>query len=214
MISEEIYSDELKQVFEFLNDRILTEHPTTTVTIPYFILSILSVKTTKASSVMERMVTSASLDMIYMTLLEDVHKNELLSMRPNKKYQIHPDLEKLFEKANQERENMGEDKLSTIHIILALLTGNTSYRNAFEMVGINYQTFLSKALDNDPSRQQKNMENMLKDVFNLPQDAKIEMVTNVMPGIPGMPGTNPFDATGRSTRWKESVRTDAILYKP
>ena len=192
MISEEIYSDELKEVFEFLNDRILTEHPTTTVTIPYFILSILSVKTTKASSVMERMVTSASLDMIYMTLLEDVHKNELLSMRPNKKYQIHPDLEKLFEKANQERENMGEDKLSTIHIILALLTGNTSYRNAFEMVGINYQTFLSKALDNDPSRQQKNMENMLKDVFNLPQDAKIEMVTNVMPGIPGMPGSNPF----------------------
>ena len=192
MISEEIYSDELKEVFEFLNDRILTEHPTTTVTIPYFILSILSVKTTKASSVMERMVTSASLDMIYMTLLEDVHKNELLSMRPNKKYQIHPDLEKLFEKANQERENMGEDKLSTIHIILALLTGNTSYRNVFEMVGINYQTFLSKALDNDPSRQQKNMENMLKDVFNLPQDAKIEMVTNVMPGIPGMPGTNPF----------------------
>lgn len=192
MISEEIYSDELKEVFQFLNDRILTEHPTTTVTIPYFILSILSVKTTKASSVMERMVTSASLDMIYMTLLEDVHKNELLSMRPNKKYQIHPDLEKLFEKANQERENMGEDKLSTIHIILALLTGNTSYRNAFEMVGINYQTFLSKALDNDPSRQQKNMENMLKDVFNLPQDAKIEMVTNVMPGIPGMPGTNPF----------------------
>jgi ATP-dependent Clp protease ATP-binding subunit ClpC len=192
MISEEIYSDELKEVFEFLNDRILTEHPTTTVTIPYFILSILSVKTTKASSVMERMVTSASLDMIYMTLLEDVHKNELLSMRPNKKYQIHPDLEKLFEKANQERENMGEDKLSTIHIILALLTGNTSYRNAFEMVGINYQTFLSKALDNDPSRQQKNMENMLKDVFNLPQDAKIEMVTNVMPGIPGMPGANPF----------------------
>lgn len=192
MISEEIYSDELKEVFQFLNDRILTEHPTTTVTIPYFILSILSVKTTKASSVMERMVTSASLDMIYMTLLEDVHKNELLSMRPNKKYQIHPDLEKLFEKANQERENMGEDKLSTIHIILALLTGNTSYRNAFEMVGINYQTFLSKALDNDPSRQQKNMENMLKDVFNLPQDAKIEMVANVMPGIPGMPGTNPF----------------------
>ena len=143
MISEEIYSDELKEVFEFHNDRILTEHPTTTVTIPYFILSILSVKTTKASSVMERMVTSASLDMIYMTLLEDVHKNELLSMRPNKKYQIHPDLEKLFEKANQERENMGEDKLSTIHIILALLTGNTSYRNVFEMVGINYQTFLS-----------------------------------------------------------------------
>ena len=190
MISEEIYSDELKEVFEFLNDRILTEHPTTTVTIPYFILSILSVKTTKASSVMERMVTSASLDMIYMTLLEEVHKNELLSMRPNKKYQIHPDLEKLFEKANQERENMGEDKLSTTHIILALLTGNTPYRHAFEMVGINYQTFLSKTLDNDPNRQQKNMESMLKDVFNLPQDARIEMVANVMPGMP--PGGNPF----------------------
>ena len=40
MVSEEIYSEELKEVFNFLDETILVEHPTTTVTIPYFILSI------------------------------------------------------------------------------------------------------------------------------------------------------------------------------
>lgn len=193
MISEEIYSEELKEVFSFLNEKILTEHPTTTVTIPYFILSILSVKDTKASSVIERIITSASLDMLYVGLLEEIHKNELLSMRPNKKYQIHPELESLFDAADRERINMKEDKLSTIHIILALLSGNTYIRKMLENVGVDYTTFLNKAINNDPRRQQSSMENMIKDVFNLPQDAKIDMVIG---GIPNMQsnafGGNPF----------------------
>ena len=187
MISEEIYSEELKEVFKFLNEKLLAEHPTTTVTVPYFILSILSVNTTKAFSVIERIVTSASLDMVYVALLEDIHKNELLSMRPNKKYQIHPDLEALFDAADKERQNLKEDRLSTIHIILAMLggTGGSYVKKLFENVGIDYPTFLSKSLDNDPKRQQSNVESMIKDVFNLPQDAKIEMFGGV-PGIPGI----------------------------
>lgn len=184
MVSEEIYSGELKEVFDFLNEKILMEHPTTTVTIPYFILSIMSVKNTKAFQTMERVVTSASLDMLYISLLDDIHKNELLSMRPNKKYQIHPDLEKLFDSANIERERMGEEKLTTTHIILALLTTDTPLRALFENVGINYSTFLSKAMDGDSKRQQTNMENMIKDVFNLPPNARIEMMTNSIPGMP------------------------------
>ena len=38
MVSEEIYSEELKEVFSFLDSVILEEHPTTTVTIPTVIL--------------------------------------------------------------------------------------------------------------------------------------------------------------------------------
>ena len=190
MISEDIYSEELKVVFDFLNDTILNEHPTTTVTIPYFILSILSVHNCKAFSVIERMITSASVDAIYATLLMEIHKTELLSMRPNKKYQVHSDLERLFDEADRERNNMKEEKLSTIHVILALLSGNSVYRKLFENVGINYESFLSRAIDSDPKRQQANMESMIKDVFNLPQDAKIEMVTGIIPGM--AQGMQPF----------------------
>ena len=187
MISEEIYSEELKEVFRFLDENILSEHPTTTVTIPYFILATLSSQSSKALSVIERIVTSASYDMICMALLEEIHKSELLSMRPNKKYQIHQDLETLFNAADKERANMKEEKLSTIHVMLALLTGagNPQMKKLFESVGIDYSTFLSKAIDNESGKQQKSMESMIKDVFNLPQDAKIEMVGGVQ-GIPGI----------------------------
>lgn len=190
--TSELFSEELKGVFKFLEETILREHPTTTVTTPYLLLSILSMRDTKAYSVMERMATSASLDMIYMSLLEEIHKSELSTMRPNRKYQIHPELSKIFDDADETRKLMGEEKITTNHVILSILKGDSPFRKLFENIGIDYTNFLSKTLDNDPSHQQKNMENMLKDVFNLPQDAKIEMVTNVLPGIPGMPGGNPF----------------------
>ena len=177
MVSEEIYSEELKEVFNFLDETILVEHPTTTVTIPYFILSILSVQTSKAFSVLERMVTSASIEMIYSWLLGEINKNELLSMRPNKKYQLSPGLQKLLDEAKVEMELLKSEKLTTEHIVLAILKGNEPIRQKFESFGIDYAHFLSKMNDGASYIQQQNsMEKMIKDVFNLPQDSKIEMV--------------------------------------
>ena len=120
MISEEIYSEELKEVFSFLENNILVEHPTTTITVPYFILSILSVRTSKAFSVIERMITSASAEMIYMGLLEDIHKSELTSMRPNKRYQMSQELTQLIDDADGERNLLKSEKLTTEHIMLAI----------------------------------------------------------------------------------------------
>lgn len=176
MISEEIYSEELKEVFKFLDETILVEHPTTTVTIPYFVLSILSMQDSKAFSVLERMVTSASIEMIYSWLLGEINKNELLSMRPNKKYQLSPGLQKLLDEAKVEMELLKSEKLTTEHIILAILKGNDPIRQKFESFGIDYAHFLSKMNDGVTIQQQNSMEKMIKDVFNLPQDSKIEMV--------------------------------------
>lgn len=181
MVSEEIYSEELKEVFKFLDETILAEHPTTTVTIPYFILSILSVQTSKAFSVLERMVTSASIDMIYTWLLGEINKNELLSMRPNKKYQLSPNLQIILDDAKREMELVGSEKLTSEHIILSILKSNEPVRQKFESFGIDYAHFLSKMNDGTTSVQQQNMEKMIKDVFNLPQDSKVEMVFGGQP---------------------------------
>lgn len=184
MINEEIYSEELKEVFKFLENVILREHPTTTATIPYFILSILSVRTCKAFSAFERMMTSASMEMIYMSLLEEIHKNELISMRPNNKYQFSSELIDLFDSSDNERKLLNSEKLTTEHIILAVLKTDNSVRKKFESVGADYAHFLSKVVDSESSQsQQANMENMIKDVFNLPQDAKINFAFGAGPGM-------------------------------
>lgn len=188
MNNEEIYSEELKEVFQFLENVILREHPTTTVTIPYFILSILSVRTCKAFTIFERMMTSASMEMIYVGLLEEIHKSELISMRPNNKYQLSSDLSALIEAANNERKLLNAEKITTEHIILAALKGDNTPRKKFESVGVDYAHFLSKVVDStDPKQQQQaNMESMIKDVFNLPQDAKVNFAFGVGPGlVPG-----------------------------
>ena len=182
MVSEEIYSEELKEVFKFLDDTILMEHPTTTVTVPYFILSILSVTTSKAFSIIERMVTSTSIETLYNWLLGEIGKNELLTMRPNKRYQYHAELEELFKEAEMEMKLIGSEKLTTEHIVLALLKKDGQIRQKFESFGIDYVHFLSKMTDGDmKGQQQSNMEKMIKDVFNLPQEAKVEMVFGGQP---------------------------------
>lgn len=184
MIKEEIFSEELKEVFNFLDDVILTEHPTTTVDISYLILAILSVRTSKAFSVIERMITSVSLEAIYVGLLEDISKNQLLTMRPNKKYQYTPGVTALMVDADKEREFMKSEKLTTEHIILALLKSDNPLRRKFETFGIDYTHFLSKAIsgNNEKDQKQTSMENMIKDVFNLPPSSKVEMVFGNMPG--------------------------------
>ena len=148
MVSEEIYSEELKEVSKFLEEVILVEHPTTTVTVPYFILSIISVRTSKAFSIFERMMTSASLETIYVSILEDIHKSELMSMRPNKRYQLGQDLIDLLESANKERLLLNADKLTSEHVILALLKEDTPIKKKFDSFGIGYSQFLSKMMDN------------------------------------------------------------------
>ena len=199
MVNEEIYSEELKEVFQFLENAILREHPTTTVTIPYFILSILSVRTCKAFTVFERMMTSASMEMIYVGLLEEIHRFELISMRPNNKYQMAPELTELLESADKERQLLNAQKLTTEHIVLALLKSENPVRKKFEGVGADYAHFLSKVVDSTDPRiqQQQNVESMLKDVFNLPQNAKVNFAFGVTPNPQGMMGPMEQQPTGK-----------------
>ncbi len=191
MVNEEQYSEELKVVFAFLESVILEEHPTTTVTLPYLILAILSERNCKAFSVIERMITSASIETLHMMLLDKIRSNELISMRPNKKYQLDKDVISLLDNAMKEKEHVSkmvnetEDKISTIHIMLALLGGaDNDIKKGFISVGIDYPHFLSKAYDSLNENNKKSLDEMVKDVFGLPPGAKVEMIQ--------MDGMNPF----------------------
>lgn len=188
MVNEKDFSEELKEVVNFLNNVVLQEHPTTTVTVPYFILSILSSRNCKAFSVIERMITSSSMDAIYLTLLAEINKNELASMRPNKKYQIAKELEDILSEAEKEKELLGSEKITSEHVMLAMLKSDSPVRKNFENVGIDYQQFLHRTMDSASAdtNKQANMENMIKDIFHLPPKSKVEMFfdTGMMPREP------------------------------
>lgn len=188
MVNEKDFSEELKEVVNFLNNVVLQEHPTTTVTVPYFILSILSSRNCKAFSVIERMITSSSMDAIYLTLLAEINKNELASMRPNKKYQIAKELEDILSEAEKEKELLGGEKITSEHVMLAMLKSDSPVRKNFENVGIDYQQFLHRTMDSASAdtNKQANMENMIKDIFHLPPKSKVEMFfdTGMMPREP------------------------------
>ena len=187
MISEEIYSNELKEVMKFLDETVVVEHPTTTVTIPYVLYSIISSPNSKAFSVIERMVTMTSLESINRSLLDAIYSSELHSMRPNRKYLISSEIEEMFNEADNERKLLKADKLTTEHIMLAFLKSDNPLKKKFEAFGIDYSHFLSKTISDENSPLQFGADSMIRDVFNLPQNAKIEMVTGMFPQGFGQP---------------------------
>lgn len=175
MVAKEIYSNELKEVMRFLDDTLVVEHPTTTVTIPYIIYSIMSTPNSKALSVMERMITNTSAEIINNSLLEAIYSGELHSMRPNKKYQISKEVEVLFDESDNERKLLKSETLTSEHIMLAFLKSDNPLKRNFESFGIDYTHFLSKMISDEPSQQQTGIDSMIKDVFNLPQNSRVEM---------------------------------------
>lgn len=175
MVAKEIYSNELKEVMRFLDDTLVVEHPTTTVTIPYIIYSIMSTPNSKALSVMERMITNTSAEIINNSLLEAIYSGELHSMRPNKKYQISKEVEVLFDESDNERKLLKSETLTSEHIMLAFLKSDNPLKRNFESFGIDYTHFLSKMISDEPPQQQAGIDSMIKDVFNLPQNSRVEM---------------------------------------
>ena len=181
MVAKEIYSNELNEVMKFLDETLVVEHPTTTITIPYILYSIMSLPNSKAFSVIERMITSASAENIHSGLLDAIYSSELHSMRPNRKYQISHEVEVLFDEADNERKLLKSEKLTSEHIMLAFLKSDNPLKKRFETFGIDYSHFLSKMISGDGSQQQFGIDSMIRDVFNLPQNTRIEMVAGTMP---------------------------------
>lgn len=181
MVDKEIYSNELKEVMRFLDDTLVVEHPTTTVTIPYIIYSIMSMTNCKAFSVIERMITSVSAESIINSLLDAIYSTELHSMRPNKKYQISKEVEVLFDNADVERKLLKSETLTSEHIMLAFLKSNNPLSSKFESYGIDYSHFINKMISDEPNQQQLGVESMIKDVFNLPQNSRVEMFFGSQP---------------------------------
>ena len=195
MVDKEHFSEELKVVFSFLENVILEEHPTTTVSLPYIILAILSERNCKAYSVIERMITTSSIESLNIMLLEQIRGNELMSMRPNRRYQLDQQANELLSRAELEKSQTSKlskentDKIDSIHLMLALLNGpDNDIKKGFQNVGIDYGQFLSKAYDNTESGTRMSVGDMIKDVLNLPPNAvRIEMMPTE-----GMDPSNPM----------------------
>ena len=63
--NEQTFSDELKSVFSFIKEKLITENPTDQITIEYFMLSILENKNSDTYKAFQNCTKTESLDKIH-----------------------------------------------------------------------------------------------------------------------------------------------------
>lgn len=138
------YSNELTKLLEFMNTTLINELPTTSLTIEHMLLAILQNRTCKAYIILDESLSSFTLEGIHDIVYEILKQSSLLAIRPSQKIVFDEKLNEIMTKSNIECSQMGENILTTEHVLLAILSDENKIKEAFVASGLDYIMFLNK----------------------------------------------------------------------
>ena len=125
----EIFTDELKDVLVFIENTLTYEHPVLAINENYFLLAIFQEKNCLAYKIIDALLSSTAINLIHDAYFRMVTKSQLTAIKPNR---VIPFDEKFMELINEginEMKKIGDEKLSTIHIVLALINPEKEHKN-------------------------------------------------------------------------------------
>lgn len=170
----EVFTDEMRETMEFIQGHLAYDHPALSLNENYFMLAVFEKKDTLAYKIIEALISSTAFDIVHDGYYKMVNKAQLLAIKPNRKIPFDPKFIQLMHEAKEEMERMGDRKLATIHVILALINpdkDHVSTRNIMKRAGINYHLLMGRltSLKNDenpnPEPEKNNEEPPLKPGF-------------------------------------------------
>lgn len=143
----EKFTDELKDVLTFIEDTLTYEHPVLAINENYFLLAIFQEQNCLAYKIIDALLSSTAIKLIHDAYFRIVTKNQLTAIKPNR---VIPFDEKFYELINEgyeEMKRMGDEKLSSIHIVLALINPETEHQNVQKIMksaGLNYNLLTNR----------------------------------------------------------------------
>lgn len=143
----EIFTDELKDVIAFIENTLTYEHPVLAINENYFLLAIFQEKNCLAYKIIDALLSSTAINLIHDAYFRMVTKNQLTAIKPNR---VIPFDEKFMELINEgidEMKKIGDEKLSTIHIVLALINPEKEHKNVQKIMksaGLNYNLLTTR----------------------------------------------------------------------
>lgn len=159
MIEREKYSDELNHVFDYMLNELVNEIPTIALTPTYLIVSILREKTSIAYNKLSNCLTTTSLNAMETTFTNYLTTKALTVVKPGREPMYSQSFVSLMENAEHERNKTKQPKITSEHVILAILN-DTSPENkiatVFRRAGLTYVTFLEKKVTQNPVQQTPN----------------------------------------------------------
>lgn len=147
MINNEKFSNELTRLLTFIEERLVPEHPTAVVTLEYFVLAIFDQKDSFIYKIFYDNMLSTNIDALYEAYYHLVTQKQLLAIRPNREIKYDYRFQKALEEADKEREKLGEEKITSEHVFLAILADNrddNKIKKVFETAAMSYATLFEK----------------------------------------------------------------------
>ena len=140
----EKFSNELKIFLNFIENTLSKELPTPIISMEYFVLGFLEKKDTFAYKVLNNYLTTHAINTIHDTYFDMLNKKAITIVKPNREIKYDEKSVTLLEAAEKEA---GEDKVTTIHLLLSFLNEtlpNNSVKKVFNHAGVDYKCVLSK----------------------------------------------------------------------
>lgn len=147
MINNEKFSNELTRLLTFIEERLVPEHPTAVVTLEYFVLAIFDQKDSFIYKIFYDNMLSTNIDALYEAYYHLVSQKQLLAIRPNREIKYDYRFQKALEDADKEREKLGDDKITSEHVFLAILADNrddNKIKKVFETAAMGYSILFDK----------------------------------------------------------------------
>lgn len=173
----EKFTDELKDVLTFIENTLTYEHPVLAINENYFLLAIFQEQNCLAYKIIDALLSSTAIKLIHDAYFRIVTKNQLTAIKPNR---IIPFDEKFYELINEgyeEMKRMGDEKLSSIHIVLALINPETEHQNVQKIMksaGLNYNLLTNRLVslkDTPPQLDETEVNEEANEAVN---DAPVE----------------------------------------
>ena len=143
----ELFTDELRGVLEFIETTLTYEHPVLTINENYFLLAIFQQRDCLAYKIIDALLSSTAFNLIHDAYFRIVTKGQLTAIKPNRVIPFDSKFHDLLNEGTEEMKKMGDERLSSIHIVLALINPDKDHSNVQKIMkgaGLNYSLLLGR----------------------------------------------------------------------
>ena len=153
------FTDELKDILNFIENTLTYEHPVLSINENYFLLAILQEQNCLAYRIIDALLSSTAIKLIHDAYFRIITKGQLTTIKPNRIIPFDNKFYDLINEGIEEMMIMGDEKLSSIHIVLALINPEKEHENVQKIMksaGLNYNLLMKRlsSLKNDNPQMQ------------------------------------------------------------
>lgn len=145
IISDEKFSNELKEVLDYMVDEIAKDElPTVVISPEYFFLSVLEIENCEAYKTLNRIIQVNTLDAIEASIVNFLSSKALTAIKPTRAQKYDEKLINYLKQSEEEMKKLGDSEITSDHVMLAILNDETFENRIRKIINakrIDYTTY-------------------------------------------------------------------------